>query len=153
MIRCKSTAPNAVTDDVILAREKKWRKTLPDAFKAFLKANNGGIPETPIQIEGKWTLERFLCLVPKLSESEYGAYDIGAVITENDAFMVFDGDTLGYDLIPFARLNHDSLLCLCYETETPSVAVWQLEGSQEFKPNYHKCYESFSAFLKACGAE
>ena len=113
MIRCNSVIPEAVTDELIQAREKSWRKTLPADFKNFIKANNGGIPDAPVRIDEKWTVERFLCLVPKISESEYGSLDISAVITSYDEFMVFSGDTLGYDLIPFARLSGDSLLCLC----------------------------------------
>ncbi len=149
MIRCNSVIPEAVTDELIQAREKSWRKTLPADFKNFIKANNGGIPDAPVRIDEKWTVERFLCLVPKISESEYGSLDISAVITSYDEFMVFSGDTLGYDLIPFARLSGDSLLCLCYETAVPSVAVWQLQGSKEFDPNYHKCFETFSDFAAA----
>ena len=112
MIHCKSVIEEKVTDELIAAREKRWKKTLPHAFQAFLKENNGGIPAEKTEV-GQWVIERFLCMVSN----------------------------------PFAQLNHDSLLCLCYEAEEPSVVVWQLEGSQEFRPKYTKCYDSFSAFL------
>lgn len=147
MIVCKSRIEEVVTEDMIETREKKWRKHLPDSFKDFIINNNGGIPDEKIVIKGKWSIERFLCIVPKISASTNGEFDISAVITKYDEFMVFDGDTLGYDLIPFAQLNHDSLLCLCYSEENPVVVVWQLEGSEEFKPNYLKVYDSFEEFL------
>ncbi|MDD6208181.1 MAG: SMI1/KNR4 family protein, partial [Clostridiales bacterium] len=130
-------------------REKRWKKTLPESFKTFIKDNNGGIPESNMVVGNKWNIERFLCIVPKISESENGAFDIDAVITRYDEFMVFDGDSLGYDLIPFAQLNHDSLLCLCYDNSTPTIVIWQLEGSEEFKPNYSKCYDSFEDFISS----
>mgnify|MGYP001027374736 FL=1 len=147
MIHCKSVIEEKVTDELIAAREKRWKKTLPLAFQAFLKENNGGIPAEKTEVGRQWVIERFLCMVSNLSESAEGYWDIDAVLTKYDEFMVFDEDSVGYDLIPFAQLNHDSLLCLCYETEEPSVVVWQLEGSQEFRPKYTKCYDSFSAFL------
>lgn len=147
MIYCKSKIEEVVTEDLIATREKKWRKQLPDSFKSFIVNNNGGIPNEKIVIKGKWNIERFLCIVPKISESSNGEYDISAVLTKYDEFMVFDADTVGYDLIPFAQLNHDSLLCLCYADENPMVVVWQLEGSKEFKPNYLKVYDSFDEFL------
>lgn len=149
MIQCSSTVDDKLTDELIASREKGWRKTLPAAFKEFLKKNNGGIPLDRIVVGGKWVIERFLCVVPKISESADGSLDIDAVITKYDEFMVLDENSLGYDLIPFALLNHDSLLCLCYETKEPSVVVWQLEGSQEFRPRYTECYASFPAFLEA----
>lgn len=140
-------AMDVVTDEFIDKREKRWKKALPDSFRQFIKENNGGIPAETIVIDKNWTIERFFCMIPKISESENGEYDIDAVITKYDEFMVFDGDTKGYDLIPFAQLNHDSLLCLCYDREIPSVVVWQLEGSEEFRPNYKRIQESFDDFL------
>lgn len=149
MIRCSSVVRDRLTDELIASREKRWRKTLPGAFKAFLRKNNGGIPLDRIVVGDKWVIERFLCVVPKISESADGSLDIDAVITKYDEFLVLDENALGCDLIPFAQLNHDSLLCLCYETKEPSVVVWQLEGSREFQPRYTRCFASFSAFLEA----
>jgi hypothetical protein len=146
-MKIKSVVDENVTNEMLALREKNWRKELPSTFKTFIRSCNGGIPETKITIGEKWYIERFLCIVPDLSESPNGEYDIDAVITKYDEFMVFDEDTLGYDLIPFAQLNHDSLLCLCYDTLTPSVVVWQLEGSEEFKPKYSKCFDTFEQFM------
>lgn len=136
-----------ITDTDWSIREKRWKKKLPESFKSFFKDYNGAVPEKPIKIDEKNVIERFLCIVPDIGNSENGHYDMDAVITRYDEFMVFDGDSKGYDLIPFARLNHDSLLCLCYDTVSPCVAVWQLQGSEEFKPNYNKKYVSFDAFV------
>lgn len=149
MIETKIKIEEIVTDEVLAYREKNWRRKLPDSFKNFMKNNNGGIPDKKIMILDKWEIEKFLCIVPKISESKNGQFDISAVITKYDEFMVLNGDTLGYDLIPFAQLNHDSLLCLCYIEKEPSIVVWQLEGSKQFQPNYIKAYDSFDDFLKA----
>jgi hypothetical protein len=149
MITCKSVIDEMVTDELIALREKRWRKKLPNSFKSFIKDNNGGIPTKEMIVKDKWVIERFLCIVPKISDSKNGNWDIDAVITKYDEFMVFDKDSLGYDLIPFAQLNHDSLLCLCYENEEPSVVIWQLEGSSEFNPRYIKIYDNFLVFLES----
>lgn len=136
-----------VTDDLINIREKRWNKTLPCSFKEFFKENNGIIPETRVMLEDNLMIERFLCILPSVSQSEEGINDIDAVLTKFDAYMVFSEDTIGYDLIPFAKLNRDKLLCLCYEKETPSICVWRQEGSKEFAPNYTIKYNSFDEFL------
>lgn len=139
---------DVVTDEMIAIRERRWKKKLPDSFIEFIKQNNGGIPERNICINDTDYIEQFLCVLLKPSSSENGEKDIDVVISRYDEFMVFDGDTLGYDLIPFAQLSHNRLLCLCYDKEMPSIVVWKLEGSEEFKPNYIKCFNSFEEFLE-----
>ena len=148
MRNLKAKVQDVVTDEILVVREKRWKKLLPESFKNFIKEYNGGILEDTIVIDDKTYVERFLCIVPKISESSNGEYDIDAVATKFDEFMVFDENTRGYDLIPFAQLNHDSLLCLCYEDARPSVVLWKLEGSEKFKPNYKICFPTFDEFLK-----
>lgn len=149
MINCKKNVKPDITDELLESREKEWQKKLPDDFKAFIKSCNGGVPEKPIYIDSNSFIERFLCIIPKITESEEGWFDIDAIITKYDEYMVFCEDAIGPDLIPFAQMNHDRLLCLCYDGEVPSIVVWQLEGSSEFKPKYIKCFDSFSDFVNA----
>lgn len=139
---------SVVTDELLSIREKRWHKKFPDSFKVFLKTYNGLIPEQRISLGNDIVVERFLCVLPSISQSDEGYYDIDAILTKYDAFMVFSEDTLGYDLIPFAMLNRDKILCLCYEQSVPSVCIWSYEGSNEFKPNYSVVYSSFEEFLK-----
>nr|WP_289773422.1 phage portal protein [Phocaeicola sartorii] len=142
-------ASENITRDIINAREKKWKVVLPESFKIFMLDNNGVIPDERITIETGIALEKFLCIVPAIAESPNATDDIDVVITKYDEFMVFDEDSVGPDLIPFARLSGDKLLCLCYENKNPQIAVWSFEGSEDFSPNYKKVYSSFDEFLSA----
>lgn len=150
MIINGKTSNSTVTDELLDIREKRWHKILPNAFKSFIKNHNGLIPDKRISIDDSIVVEQFLCILPSV-QLEDGDNDIDVVLTKFDSFMVFSEDTIGYDLIPFAKLNRDRLLCLCYENEEPSVCVWSFEGSSDFKPNYSVRYNSFEAFLsKVC---
>ena len=149
MISCDSIIQENITEELMKKRECVWRRKLPDSFKDFILKNNGGIPAERIVINDKYFIERFLGMVSNVSESKDGVYDINYIISKNDVYMVFDEDTIGTDLIPFAQLNHDAMLCLCYKNETPSVVIWSLDGSLEFNPNIEKVFESFDAFLEA----
>ena len=148
MIKGKKINEN-ITRDIINVREKKWRVVLPESFKRFMIENNGVIPDDRIIIETGIALEKFLCIVPVIAESSNAAEDIDVVITKYDEYMVFNEDSVGPDLIPFARLSGDKLLCLCYENKNPQIAVWSFEGSEDFSPNYKKIYSSFDEFLSS----
>ena len=149
MISCNSIIKETISDELLNGREKRWRKELPLSFKEFIKQNNGGVPLEKIQLNDKLFIERFYGMVSNVSDSENGMYDIDYIISKNDVYMVFDEDTVGADLIPFAQLNHDAMLCLCYKTSKPSVVIWRMEGSSEFNPNVEKIYESFEDFVEA----
>ncbi len=136
-----------ITDEMVSEREKRWNVVLPKSFVDFIKTNNGAIPQQKIVIKEGLIVERFFCIVPSVSDSIDGEYDIDCIITKYDIYMVFDGDTVGSNLIPFAQLNHDCLLCLCYKDGTITVVVWKLAGSKEFDPNIEVLYESFEDFL------
>ena len=142
-------ASENITRDIINAREKKWKVVLPESFKIFMLDNNGVIPDERITIETGIALEKFLCIVPAIAESPNATDDIDVVITKYDEFMVFDEDSVGPDLIPFARLSGDKLLCLCYENKNPQIAVWSFEGSEDFFFFFKKVYSSFDEFLSA----
>ncbi len=148
MIKGEKISEN-ITIDIINAREKKWKVVLPESFKKFMLDNNGIIPDERITIKTGIALEKFLCIVPVIAESPNATDDIDVVIAKYDEFMVFDEDSVGPDLIPFARLSGDKLLCLCYEDKNPQIAVWSFEGSEDFVPNYKKVYSSFDEFLIA----
>lgn len=136
-----------ITKDIVEAREVKWRVVLPESFKTFMVENNGLVPEKSILMDNGSIIEKFLCIVPRVSESQNAVDDIDVVITKYDEFMVFDEDSVGPDLIPFARVNSDKLLCLCYEDNDPVIAIWSFEGSKDFSPNYKIIYSSFDEFL------
>lgn len=142
-----NTIPVIVSDEIIKKRERNWRKQLPVEFVEFIKEYNGLIPEKKININTDIVIERFLCLVDSISESEYAENDIDVIITKYDEYMVFSEDSIGADLIPFAKLNRDKLLCLCYEKDEPSVVIWSQDGSKEFIPNYSIYTDSFKEFL------
>ncbi|MCR5771710.1 MAG: SMI1/KNR4 family protein [Butyrivibrio sp.] len=149
MIFCDSIIKENITEELMKKRETVWRRELPKSFKAFIKKNNGGIPTERIIIKGTFFVERFFGMVSNVSESKDGVYDINYIISKNDVYMVFDEDTVGTDLIPFAQLNHDAMLCLCYKNDIPSVVIWSMDGSLEFNPNVETVFESFDAFLEA----
>lgn len=152
MIKMKSKVAPNITDELLRVREKRWKKTLPLEFKAFFKENNGGIPETAIIISENLRIERFLCMVPKPTETDDGYYDIDAVISQYDSYMAFSEDSVGADLIPFAQLNYDNYLCLCYkDRNNPMVAIWNREKSRQFKPYIEKYSDDFHVFLKTIG--
>lgn len=148
MIKGKKINEN-ITRNIIDAREKKWKVVLPQGFKIFMLDNNGVIPDKRITIEKDIILEKFLCIVPEIAKSPNAEDDIDVVITKYDEFMVFSENSVGPDLVPFARLSGDKLLCLCYEDKNPQIVVWSLEGSKDFSPNYKKVYDSFDDFLSA----
>ena len=138
-----------LSDRDIENREKNWRKVLPKEFVEFIKNHNGLIPDERIFIQNGICIENFLCLVDNISESEYSQNDIDVIISKYDEFMVFSEDTIGTDLIPFAKLSKDKLLCLCYKHENPSVVIWSFEGSGEFDPNIEEYSNDFGEFLKS----
>lgn len=138
-----------ITQDIINNRETKWKVVLPESFKSFMMDNNGVIPDEQITIDSGIKLEKFLCIVPVVAESPNAVDDIDVVITKYDEYMAFSEDSVGPDLIPFARLSGDRLLCLCYEDKIPQIAIWSFEGSKDFSPNYKIIYKSFEDFLSA----
>lgn len=137
----------SISNELLEIREKRWHKKLPIQFKNFVRENNGLIPEKRIILPDGSGIERFLCIHPLLSDSEEGYNDIDVILTKYDEFMVFSEDTVGYDLIPFAKLDRDKLLCLCYTDIDPCVVIWSYEGSNEFQPNYLVIYGSFAEFI------
>lgn len=133
--------------NLIEQRSRKWHRSLPNGFVSFLIRYNGGIPDKRITINGNLVIERFLCVVKNKAESDWGNWDIDVILSRYDELLVFDGDTIGVDLLPFAQLNRDSYLCLRFEEGKASVGIWSLQGSKEFAPNFEKCFDSFDEFI------
>lgn len=147
MLGRKTTVSSMISDELIQLREKRWRKELPDTFKQFLKQNNGAIPEKQIKISNDLVIERFLCLVQNIKDTDDGFWDIDVVISKYDVYLAFSEDSVGADLIPFAQLNHDSYLCLCYRDQLPTVVIWDFSNSKPFNPSIKEYSKSFEEFL------
>ena len=127
---------------------------LPEDYRAFLKKYNGVIPETQVFNfhDYEYVVERFLCLLEHpIEDYENGVYDIPVIITQLDARLQdgWNEDETKYKIIPIAALFAGNFLCLDYRTsDTPSIAIWFHEESDEYSPSLVKIADSFSEFIE-----
>ena len=86
-----------------------------------------------------------------IEDCQNRSYDIGVIITQLDARLLEEEDEeqTGYKVIPIAVLFAGNFLCLDYRTgDTPSIAIWFHEESDEYSPSLVKIADSFSEFIE-----
>lgn len=130
--------------------EKTYRVTLPPEYVAVLKVGNGAIPETNLFDQGgrERLIERMLCLLETPRTDPNGWADITVVMTQLDARLVDDEQLVGMNVVPVAALFGGDFLCLDFraDAESPVVAVWDHEQSEEFQPQLETVADSFRQF-------
>lgn len=131
--------------------EKTYRVTLPLEYVKVLKAGNGAIPETSLFDQGsrERLIERMLCLLERPSSDRANGWaDITVVMSQLDARLIDDEQLVGMNVIPIAALFGGDFLCLDYrgDINTPVVAVWDHEQSEEFQPWLERVADSFRQF-------
>lgn len=138
-------------DTVLSEKEGKWRISLPETYKEFIKKYNGG---TPIKNSFKcnhhiYAIDRFLCILKVNGERDEEYYDIGVVRTQLDERIVFNENIVGTELLPIAVLFAGDFVCLDYRNNIgePIVCVWNHEESTELNPITYAVSNSFEKFL------
>lgn len=142
-----------VPDDNLLSeKERKWRIKLPNAYKEFIKKNNGAIPikDSFNCNHHNYVIERYLCILKVIGQSDDEFYDIGVVSTQLEERIVSDEDLIGVELLPIAVLFAGDFVCLDYrnDSEEPSVCVWDHEESANLEPVTYFASNNFEEFLK-----
>jgi hypothetical protein len=131
--------------------EKTYRVVLPSNYVAVLKVGNGGVPVRNVFDQGRRerSIERMLCLldVPQ-DDSVHGWSDITVVMSQIDARLIDDESLVGMNVIPIAALFAGDLVCLDYRKipQSPTIAVWEHERSDEFRPYLETIAGSFAEF-------
>ncbi|MCY8959219.1 SMI1/KNR4 family protein [Bacillus atrophaeus] len=143
------------TDELLDEKERKWRITLPQSYKIFIKQNSGGIPlESQFLCNGhNYAIDRFLCILKVTGENELEWYDIGATMSQLDERIIDDEDLVGVEILPIAVLFAGDFICLDYRSnkDEPSVCVWSHEESGEFAPVTYQVANNFAEFLEMLG--
>lgn len=132
--------------------EDAFRVKLPDDYKNFLRAANGGVPDHRVfRCEGTDRLiERFLPMLEDPNDDPVaGQYDIAVTMTQLEQRIALDPDELGSKLIPIAYLFAGDFVCLDFRTDSnPSVVVWLHEGSRDYAPATIPVAQSFTEFCE-----
>ncbi|ETT30265.1 SMI1/KNR4 family protein [Paenibacillus sp. FSL P4-0338] len=140
-------------DDVLLTeKENKWRIKLPDEYKEFIKICNGASPvKASFRCNNhSYTIDRFLCILKVIGESDDEFYDIGVVRTQLDERIVADENLVGTELLPIAALFAGDFVCLDYsntDKTEPAVCVWNHEESSDLDPVTYFTSNTFDEFL------
>ncbi|MGD7048810.1 SMI1/KNR4 family protein [Rossellomorea marisflavi] len=149
----KGSIIHPLPNDLLLQdKEGKWRISLPDAYKDFIKRFNGVKPLDDCFTcnDRLYMIDRFLCIMRVTGESEEEYYDIGVVRTQLDERIVFDENVMGTELLPIAVLYAGDFVCLDYRHHRggePAVCVWDHEASSELNPVTYRVSSSFEGFL------
>lgn len=138
-------------EELLTEKEKKWRLRLPTDFRDFIMKYNGGIPvEREFNSRGKeYYITRFLCVLKKVSETEFGWYDISVVESQIGERLTDNEDLIGIEVLPIAELFGGDYVCLDFrENKTkPTVCIWDHEESGEFSPATYIVADKFSTFI------
>ncbi|WP_258728951.1 SMI1/KNR4 family protein [Bacillus atrophaeus] len=143
------------TDELLDEKERKWRITLPQSYKTFIKQNSGGMPlKSQFLCNGhNYAIDRFLCILKVTGENELEWYDIGATMSQLDERIIEDEDLIGVEILPIAVLFAGDFVCLDYRSNRnePAVCVWSHEESGEFAPVTYPLANNFAEFLEMLG--
>lgn len=131
--------------------EKTYRVVLPFEYVQLLKTGNGAVPLTSMFFQGQRDriIERFLCFLESpRNDQRDGWADITVVMSQIDARLIDNEDSVGMNIIPFAALFGGDMLCLNYRhnSQVPEIAVWDHERSEDFHPQLEKIAETFGQF-------
>ena len=147
----KNTTLPSPSDERITWFECAYRISLPASYLDVLQFGNGGVPTLRIFDQGKRErlIERMLCLLnnPKVDQVN-GWYDLSVVVSQLDTRLIDDENLVGMNVIPIAVLFGGDYICLDYRSspESPSIAVWDHEASEDFLPVLDTVASSFALF-------
>ena len=135
---------------LIEEEEKFWHIKLPKDYLDFIMRYNGGehIQDTLTHNDYEYNIERFLCILDDVENSEYGEYDIGVVEGEIGEMLTDNEDLIGIEVLPIAELYGGDMVCLDFRKnpEAPTVCIWNSEESDEFEPVTYEVAKSFTEF-------
>lgn len=135
---------------LIEEEEKFWHIKLPKDYLNFIMCYNGGEPiqDTLTHNDYDYNIDRFLCILDDVENSEYGEYDIGVVEGEIGEMLTENEDLIGIEVLPIAELYGGDMVCLDFRKnpEAPTVCVWDSEESDEFAPVTYEVAKSFTEF-------
>ncbi|MFC9710475.1 SMI1/KNR4 family protein [Paenibacillus sp. NPDC056933] len=139
-------------DKLLDVVERSLRVSFPEAYRIFIKENNGAVPITNIFSfnQQEYTIEKFLCILND-SESDpiNGWYDIEATIAQIEDRLTDNEDLVGMNVVPIAALFSGDFICLDFrETEEPAVVIWFHEESEKFSPVTQKVALNISEFFE-----
>lgn len=151
------TALEAPSDEKLQWFESIYRVKLPRSFRATLCEGNGGMPmNNTFVVNGRERLiERLLCLIDEPeNDPKNGWADITVVLTQVDDRLIDDKNLIGMNVIPIAAVFGGDLLCLDYRSRKtePTVALWDHERSESFRPHLEKVADSFDEFERVLGS-
>ena len=140
------------SDELLDIVERSLRVSFPEAYRLFLKENNGAVPLTNVFSfnQHEYLIEKFLCVLDD-SESDpiNGWYDIEVTIAQIGDRLTDNEDLVGMNVVPIATLFSGDFICLDFrETEEPSVVIWFHEESEEFSPVTQKVALNISEFFE-----
>ena len=138
------------TKALIEEEEGFWHIKLPKDYLDFIMHYNGGEPvqDTFLCDEYEYGIDRFLCILDDVEDSEYGEYDIGVVEGEIGEMLTDNEDLIGIEVLPIAELYGGDMVCLDFRKnpKAPTVCVWDSEESDEFEPVTYEVAKSFTEF-------
>lgn len=140
------------TDELLKLKEQKWKITLPDSYKDFIKKMNGIIPMDAVisYNDRKEKISRFFCILEQVENSD-GWLDISVISSPIIERLIYDEDRIGVDVLPIAKLDYGNYLALNYHEikNEPYVCVWDYEDSGDFEPITYFVAENFEAFINS----
>ncbi|MBY0117373.1 SMI1/KNR4 family protein [Paenibacillus xylanexedens] len=140
------------SDELLDVIERSLRVSFPEAYRIFIKENNGAVPITNVFSfnQHEYLIEKFLCVLDD-SESDpiNGWYDIEVTITQIGDRLTDNEDLVGMNVVPIAALFSGDFICLDFrETKEPKVVIWFHEESEEFSPVIQKVALNISEFFE-----
>ncbi|MGO4531475.1 SMI1/KNR4 family protein [Paenibacillus sp. 2TAF8] len=140
------------SDELLDVVEQSLRVLFPEAYRIFIKENNGVVPITNVFSfnQHKYLIEKFLCVLDD-SESDpiNGWYDIEVIITQIEDRLTDNKDLVGMNVVPIAALFSGDFICLDFrETGEPTVVIWFHEESEEFSPVTQQIALNISEFFE-----
>lgn len=143
------------TDLQIEEFEEYCEVKLPKEYKDFLKKINGGVPITNTFEfdESDYVIENFLCMLDNPDEhEEYGNYELQVIMSQLDERLCEenedDDEDCSWPVIPIASLFGGDFICLDFrKSETPIIAIWDHEESEEYEPVLIKIADNINQFF------
>ncbi|TVX94890.1 SMI1/KNR4 family protein [Cohnella terricola] len=140
------------SDELLGVVERSLRVSFPEAYRLFIKENNGAVPITNLFSfnQHDYLIEKFLCVLDE-SESDpiNGWYDIEVTIAQVGDRLTDNEDLVGMNVVPIAALFSGDFICLDFrETEEPTVVIWFNEESEEFSPVTQRVALNISEFFE-----
>lgn len=137
---------------LIKEEEKFWHIKLPKDYLDFIMRYNGGEPvqDTFEYNKYDYSIDRFLCILDDVENSEDGEYDISVVEEEIGEMLTDNENLIGIEVLPIAELYGGDMVCLDFRKspDSPTVCIWDSEESDEFEPVTYEVAKSFTEFCE-----